>query len=331
MNISVEVNKFVEGEINKQKQSWKSFNNEFPHGIKPGDAIPLLPNTNQVDYYSVLGITTSASQEDINVAAKSMKSFYHPDKFTRWINKHNLKFDALLMDESRRIFQLASDAYATIGDESRRNQYDSDYCIQTIEDLSKKIYISEKERAERDIENMKIMYTDVIDSEHDVIGGGLVIIDAYYGVFPKEISPYKPIEDQAYGPYENVIVPMTCAINKSRIWIINTSKDTYQDIPSFSTGTGFYDVAPGQIKRLVVRYLFKNDHHQVVYSDDDAVSIPMRSHKISLRNDWKSKQKHIKSKTDIQKKPKKDVLFYLLCSIIGISAFSILKRIFSKK
>ncbi len=62
---------------------------------------------NTEDYYSVLGVTEDASQEDIKKAYRKLAKEYHPDKGG---------------DEDT--FKKISVAYDAIGDESKRRQYD---------------------------------------------------------------------------------------------------------------------------------------------------------------------------------------------------------------
>ncbi len=60
------------------------------------------------DYYKILGIDKSASQDEIKKAFRKMAHKYHPDKKGG--------------DEKK--FKEASEAYATLGDEKKRQQYD---------------------------------------------------------------------------------------------------------------------------------------------------------------------------------------------------------------
>lgn len=61
------------------------------------------------DYYHVLGIERSASQEDVKRAFRKLASKYHPDKKTG--------------DEKR--FKEISEAYAVLSDEKKRAEYDA--------------------------------------------------------------------------------------------------------------------------------------------------------------------------------------------------------------
>ena len=63
------------------------------------------------NYYEVLGISESASQEDIKKAYRKLSLQYHPDR-----NNNS--------PESTAKFQDISSAYDTIGDEQKRRQYD---------------------------------------------------------------------------------------------------------------------------------------------------------------------------------------------------------------
>ena len=43
---------------------------------------------------------------------------------------------------------------------------------------------------------------------------------------------------------------------------------------------GFYDPAPSEEKQLWVKYLFGGATHEVVVGDSDALTIPLRQHRI---------------------------------------------------
>lgn len=68
----------------------------------------------QPDYYSVLGITRTASISDIKKAYRSLALQYHPDK-----NPGNREEAAIKFDEIRQ-------AYTVLGDQNLRSKYDSD-------------------------------------------------------------------------------------------------------------------------------------------------------------------------------------------------------------
>ncbi len=64
------------------------------------------------DYYKILGLQKSASQDDIKKAFRKMAHEYHPDK-----TKGNETASAK--------FKEASEAYSILGDEQKRKQYDT--------------------------------------------------------------------------------------------------------------------------------------------------------------------------------------------------------------
>uniref|UniRef100_A0A453R491 Chaperone protein dnaJ 1, mitochondrial n=1 Tax=Aegilops tauschii subsp. strangulata TaxID=200361 RepID=A0A453R491_AEGTS len=63
------------------------------------------------DYYKILGVTKDASQDDIKKAFQSLAKKYHPDT-----NRGNTA--------AKRMFQEVRDAYETLRDPSKRQQYD---------------------------------------------------------------------------------------------------------------------------------------------------------------------------------------------------------------
>ena len=65
----------------------------------------------QQDFYAVLGVPASASQDDIKKKYRSLASKHHPDK-----NPNDPK--------AADTFKAISEAYTTLGDEKKRKQYD---------------------------------------------------------------------------------------------------------------------------------------------------------------------------------------------------------------
>lgn len=64
------------------------------------------------DYYSVLGVDKSATQNDIKKAYRKLAKKYHPD-----VNKDN--------KEAEKKFKEANEAYEVLGDEEKRKKYDT--------------------------------------------------------------------------------------------------------------------------------------------------------------------------------------------------------------
>ena len=65
------------------------------------------------DYYEVLGVSKTASQDDIKKAFRKLALKYHPDR-----NKGN--------EEAMNKFKEANEAYSVLSDEQKRQQYDDD-------------------------------------------------------------------------------------------------------------------------------------------------------------------------------------------------------------
>jgi len=64
-----------------------------------------------MDYYAVLGVDKSASQEDIKKAYRLMAKQYHPD-----VNPGN--------PEAEEMFKKASEAYEVLSDTQKKSNYD---------------------------------------------------------------------------------------------------------------------------------------------------------------------------------------------------------------
>src|SRR5881409_322501 len=63
------------------------------------------------DYYQILGVKKSSSEEEIKKAYRTLAKKYHPDK-----NKGN--------KEAENKFKEISEAYAVLSDREKREQYD---------------------------------------------------------------------------------------------------------------------------------------------------------------------------------------------------------------
>ena len=73
--------------------------------------MPLhLQNSNMPDYYEILGISRSASQEDIKIAYRKLAQKFHPDK-----NKKAPK---------NKFIQI-SEAYQVLSDIDKKRKYDN--------------------------------------------------------------------------------------------------------------------------------------------------------------------------------------------------------------
>jgi DnaJ-class molecular chaperone len=64
------------------------------------------------DYYKILGVEKSATEDDIKKAFRKLAHEYHPDK-----NKGN--------EAAAQKFKEASEAYSVLGDKNKRQQYDT--------------------------------------------------------------------------------------------------------------------------------------------------------------------------------------------------------------
>ncbi|KAG1458909.1 hypothetical protein G6F56_006282 [Rhizopus delemar] len=73
--------------------------------------------TNLPDYYKILGVSPTASQEEIREAYKKEALLNHPDRLDSRASDSERQ-------EATRKFQVVADAYFTLNDRSRRESYD---------------------------------------------------------------------------------------------------------------------------------------------------------------------------------------------------------------
>lgn len=67
------------------------------------------------DHYSVLGVSSDASPDDVAAQARRVRTEFHPDKFSR---------DAAAQQSAEAAFKRASDAFEVLGDSASRAIYD---------------------------------------------------------------------------------------------------------------------------------------------------------------------------------------------------------------
>ena len=72
-----------------------------------------------MNYYEVLGVSTSASQEEIQKAFRTMAKRYHPDAYSGG-NEQEMK-------NRQAQFILITQAYETLRDSQKRKKYDAKY------------------------------------------------------------------------------------------------------------------------------------------------------------------------------------------------------------
>ncbi|KAL6186919.1 hypothetical protein ACLB2K_043037 [Fragaria x ananassa] len=67
-------------------------------------------------YYSVLGVDSDSSTEEIKRAYRKLAMRYHPDRWTR---------SPSLLGEAKRRFQEIQEAYSVLSDQRKRTMYDA--------------------------------------------------------------------------------------------------------------------------------------------------------------------------------------------------------------
>jgi len=100
---------------------------------------------------------------------------------------------------------------------------------------------------------------------------GLIILQADYGLSSAftDRGIRHPGEDANCGP---MVVDVTIPIQS----LVQDSKATIPGGRSKSDLLGFYDPCIGESKKLRIRYLFREQVHEVTVTDKEALRIPMK-------------------------------------------------------
>lgn len=67
-------------------------------------------------YYSILGVNSECSGEEIRRAYRKLAMQWHPDRWTR---------NPCLLGEAKRRFQQIQEAYSVLSDQRKRTMYDA--------------------------------------------------------------------------------------------------------------------------------------------------------------------------------------------------------------
>jgi len=113
-----------------------------------------------VDHYKSLGLTSSASQDEIKKAYRTLAKQYHPD-----VNPGN--------EKSEQMFETIAEAYAVLSDETKKAKYDQNYANSS--DFPSKT--KEKSSNQRYSSNM---------SEEDIFKASNVAFEDFFGFNPND-------------------------------------------------------------------------------------------------------------------------------------------------
>ncbi|XP_028776638.1 uncharacterized protein LOC114733347 [Neltuma alba] len=111
-------------------------------------------------YYSILGVDSDSSLEEIRRAYRKLAMQWHPDRWTR---------TPTLLSEAKRKFQEIQEAYSVLSDESKRTMYDAGlYDPQEEEDEEFYDFVQElktqvsREEKEYSIEELQSMLMEMV-------------------------------------------------------------------------------------------------------------------------------------------------------------------------
>jgi len=130
-----------------------------------------------------------------------------------------------------------------------------------------------EKKAESSIQLILSTVTRKRDQEENK--SGLMIVEARYGNLAKqeaeEAKTFVQDGDNVYPYVIDVTIPVQYFVEESQLHLSSTPK---------SNLLGFYDPCIGELKRLYIRYLFKDKLHEAVFDDSEPLSLPHASHQI---------------------------------------------------
>ncbi len=91
------------------------------------EAKKLLKLSKRKDYYKILGISKSASGEEIKKAYRKSALLHHPDR--------HVSADEAARVEEERIFKEVSEAYSVLSDTGKRSRYDNGQDLDQMSDM----------------------------------------------------------------------------------------------------------------------------------------------------------------------------------------------------
>ena len=274
--------------------------------------------TSNDNYYQLLGVTETATFEDIRQAYHDVCRRFHPDKQAA---------GGKLTSDQLEFWSALQTAWKCLSNEARRMIYDIRREGKPLspEDRAR-IQKLQRDQASRDIANMQIQNQQSVDREKQK--NGIIVLKALFGDLrpstevlsidvPKEnvaqdvfldASDESPSAKQAecdskrlekefgvVGPLIDVTVPIQCSVDNHRV--ILASGIGKSDLPGFYNPTIFQsssvdDIIPhlpgspssmrGAVPcTLYVLYKFKGATHEVNVSETEALWLPLRAHAVT--------------------------------------------------
>lgn len=261
------------------------------------------------DHYEVLGVASSSTSREIQVAYRKLSLRYHPDKCQD--------------DESHELFTNCNKAYTALRHPINRKLYD--IAMGFVERSEKgllEIQTLEREEAQQKVSLMDEEVSRNVKFEQN--RQGLVVLKAMYGILkiPQHLSANK----REFLTRENFVIdvtkPMQCLVDESRLEIEPGLSKSELD--------GFYDPYPleDDIRRhLSVQYSFLGGLHKTIVADTEELRIPQQSHAVVNENSdlaramkrasRASKRRQLQQKSSLT--VKKSLVFL---SMAGIAAFA---------
>ena len=204
------------------------------------------------DYYSLLGVSSSASLDEVKSAFHDLCRQLHPDK--QRDESSNLELE-------KEKWQAVQTAWRCLSNETRRVVYDIRREGRTVtQDDCTRLLQLQMGQAARDIENMRFQFAKAV--EFETRNKGIIILKALFG-------------DLLDGQTIDVTVPLQCAVDAHKL--ILPAGIAKADLP------GFYNPIPllesnTKACALYVLYDFKGKRHEITIGENDALWLPLKNH-----------------------------------------------------
>lgn len=137
--------------------------------------------------------------------------------------------------------------------------------VERQRESNRTVLLRKRQEAQAATDLMTTTYARICEEEEQ--RKGLVIVKAMYGKIVNESGDPTTDDDLL-----DVTVSLQCLVKDSKLILHEMSKS---QLP------GFFDIAVGESKSLVIKYNYRQQLHEITIRDDEGLRIPKTSHKIT--------------------------------------------------